>query len=75
MEDFVHLHFKGRKFYFYCKWNPNDFEIHATDGKNVWTGVASQQYISTTLCPKGMKASEYISFVREVILTMFPTFV
>ena len=68
--DFASLHFKGRKFYFYCSWGKNEFDIQVTDGRSVWTGKATQNVINSTLCPKGMKASEYIELVRNVCTTL-----
>jgi hypothetical protein len=28
----------GRSFYFFSKWETNQFELHITDGKHVWFG-------------------------------------
>jgi hypothetical protein len=28
----------GRNFYFFSKWEANEFELHITDGKHVWFG-------------------------------------
>jgi DNA-repair protein XRCC4 len=55
----------GTLFYFNCRWFDTYFEVDLSDGKYVWQGNATREYIEEELKPKGMDFSEYITLVKE----------
>jgi DNA-repair protein XRCC4 len=57
----------GKSFYFYSTWREREFGIKLTDGRQVWQGIAKEEYIEKELKPEGMGMDEYMKLAERAL--------